>query len=476
MIRVTGVSGEVVRPHVTVEGEPIATLSAQFSVGQIAKASCGIRPESLGVLKEGGTIKSGEDILFTGEGWSPRGRATSNSLDFGFSLIHKAHRLDEGRAWAPGLHPLSTEHYTFTMGKGGADSRDYAVFGDMRLLNFDLTESLAKEIPSYLTKVMEHAVNERVSQNLKQVGMLTDNLAEQNARAIEVMNGIIPITPCRIAFKDLKKVGINVAAMKFLEAVARGSITANKSVWDLLSTIFSAFGMQVICWPDGTLRVCPDFSGCRPPEGNRISGGIIDSWEGSDEYTRSPRGVLVISHGFAKGESGVRTSNRNTPYTPLQGNVGQYITKGSGGLFITGLPPWMTAYPEAGLPVVPEGLASLYAKQIYAEVKNMGRTFAVSTPLAPDARPGTTYYIETILNAKNLTSGGDASSSFSAEYAGYCYKIVHSLNASGHFHTLWYFRNLFEPDEYDDMVDAAPFFDDKPFSIASSGDNTEENK
>jgi hypothetical protein len=200
---------------------------------------------------------------------------------------------------------------------------------------------------------------------------------------------------------------------------------------------------------------------------------LIDSWQGSAEYSRSPRGVVVLSHGFSPGNSGITPSAREA-FAPLVGNMGEYIPGKSGGLFITALPAWMMPFQQGELNQLPRDLVDKYAKQVYAGVKNMGRSFVLSTPLAPNAMPGTTYYFEVISNAKNLTDGGKVSTPFSAEYAGYCYKVTHSGNAGGQFHTHWHFRNVFDPTEYDLMVEKSPFYGDKPFSIDGNDESIDD--
>jgi hypothetical protein len=466
-IKVIGTPGGIHKPNVKIGSEPIATLSIEFPVGQLARASCGVKPESVAAAKKSTSITADGNILFTGIGWAPRGRATASSLDFGFSMIHPAQKIDEGRTWAPGLHPLSTEHYTFTMGGDGYDERDTSLFGDQRLFRFHLTKSLAEEIPDFIVRGMQTANAQRQSTNLQQAG-LDGNVALNSPEVIAALKGIQGIGGCKIAVEDLSSTGIHNAASRYAQGLMENSVTANKSTWDLVAMMMSAFGMQLICWPDGTIKACPDFSGCKPPDGNRITGDIIDSWEGAAEYTRAPRGVVVISYGFSRGVSGTPPSNPNSQaYDPLAGNEGEFITDRPGSLFVTTLPQWMMPHTQGSLPNLPKDLIKKYAKQIFAEVSNMGRTFVISTPLCPDARPGTTYYFEPISKAKNLTDGGEVETPFSAEYAGYCYKINHTANANGQFHTHWFFRNVFEPSEYDFMVETAPFFEDKPFEVGA---------
>jgi hypothetical protein len=472
MIRVIGTPGDIHAPKVTIGSEPVASFSVQYPAGQMARCVCGVRPESVSDVKGGGALMVDGEILFTGIGWAPRGRASSSTLDFGFSLIHPAHVLDEGRAWAPGLHPMSTEHYTFTMGGGGADTRDSSLFGDYRLIKFNLQESLATEIPSYIRRAMERAEQQRVGKNLEWIA-IEGSVAQNNKEVLEFLDSIEGLTDCKLDIKSLSDVGLSTAADAFCQSLVMNSITANKSAWDLVAMLFSAFGMQMICWPDGTMKVCPDFSGCKPPEGNRISGAIVDAWDGAAEYNRSPRGVVVISFGFSRAESATKPTSGEADKKPIPQKHGEYIPEKSGGaLFVTGIPNWMVPHQQGGLPDIPEDAIEKYAKQIYAEIKNMGRSFVISTPLCPMARPGTVYYFEPISNAKNLTEGGgNVETPFSAEYAGYCYKVEHTGNTQGQFHTHWHFRNVFEPDEYDLMVDKAPFFGDTPFEVGE-GDST----
>ena len=459
-----GTPGGIYKPQLRLGKEPLAFVSTTNSVGQLSRAACGVKPESVAKIREGGEVTVDGATLFKGSGWAPRGRATAVSLDFGFSLIHPAHKIDEGRAWAPGLHPMSTEHYTFTMGAGGYTSLDDSLFADQRLMKFDLTKSLAEEIPDFILRGMEVAAKQRVSANLEQTG-LDGNVANNNPEVVAALEDIIPIGECKLVVRDgFGGPGMSSAVSRYGQKLLHNSVTSNKSAWDLLAIFYSAFGMQIICWPDGSTRACPDFTGCKPPKGNRITGDIVASWDGSAAYTRSPRGVVVISHGFTKGFSGAKPPNGES-LNPIAGNVGEYMTDRPGGLFITGLPGWMMPYTNGAKPELPKDMAQAYAKQVFAEVSNLGRTFVISTPLTPEALPGTTYFFETTSNAKNLTDGGEVSTPFDSEYAGYCFKIEHKANTEGQMHTHWHFRNIFDPEDYDLMMDSAPFFGDEPFEV-----------
>lgn len=468
-LKVLGSPGGIYKPDLVAGGEPISSLSAQYPVSQIARCAVGMRPEGVAANRSSSqiTVEANGAEIFTGRGFAPRGRFSAASLDAGFSIIHPAIALDQGRAWAPGMHPLSTDHYTFVMGAGGTDVGDDSLWSDHRDFKFDLETSMAEAVPQFIIRLMEAAQTQRLDRELQNVG-LSGGVASNNPGVIGALKNIIPITESML---DAGNITVSLAnsANKFAKKVSANSITANNSAWDLLSVMFSGFGMVLICLPDGTVGACPDFSGCKPPDGNRITGDLVVSWEGSAEYTRSPSGVVVLSNGFDRTSGGV--SPGGSPGGDNYGNYGEYMGGGTGGLFVTGLPAWMMPSQSGGQPQVAEQAVNNYAQQIYAEVRNMGRTFVVTTPMMPAARPGTTYFFEPISNAKNLTEGGDADTAFSEEYAGYCYKVVHSANANGtDFYTHFYFRNVFVPEDYDDMVDAAPFFGDEPFEVGSGGE------
>lgn len=466
-----GTPGGIHSPVAKINGVDIQGFSVDFSIGQISTANISLPPESLGGFFEG---DADEEIvlevdgrpLFTGFNSGPSGVISEYSLDFGLDLIHKARILDEGRCFSPGLHPMSTDDYTFIMSSGGDDTAA-GPFDDIRLLGFDVTANLGTEIPGFLIKVMGEIDAAPASLGLPRIDQLMGNIRENNQRVVSELEKIVSMGECKLSLGNggIRPM-LEVAAKAFAQKIVTNSVSSGKSAWDLLSSFFSQFGLTMLCSGDGTVRVMPDFSGCKPPSENELGADVISLFQAKAKYSRNPGGVIVLGHGLDRGTSGFGSTSR--AIGPRTAMLGGYSPKGAGSrgaLVSVGLPAWMAPSQQSEeIPELPDRLIQDYARQIYSEVLNMNRSIIIQTPFMPDAVPGTTYTMDPAATIR-MFSGG--SLPFEGKYHGYCYKVVHAMQSnSKNVTSTLYFKNVFSDAEADNMLDGAPFLSgQEPFSV-----------
>lgn len=463
-----GRPGNLHRPVVELAGEPIEGFVADYVVGAIPTASVSLPPETMKAVYEAGIsnpiqITVDGMTLFTGFVNGPSGTIGENSLQFGVDLIHPARTLDEGRCFAPGVHPMSTDDYSFVMSSGGDDTAS-GPFDDIRTLKFDVGANLGEEIPAYLIRVMAQLQEAPASAGLPRMEGFVGNVKENNGRVVQALGAIRAVGGCALSLSG-STAALQGGAKLFAQKVVSGSVGSMKSAWDVLVHMFSAFGMTVLCRPDGLVWACPDFSGCIPPEGNRIGPELGATLRMASRNSREPGGVLVVSHGFDRGSSGGLSGDR--AIGPRTAAIGSYIPEGDqaprGGLVTVGLPGWMIPQQMSdNIPEIDDKLIQDYARQIYGEVRGQHRSMAVTCPMAP-IHPGTTYTVEPV-SAMVPFSGEDLP--FGGRYHGYCYRVVHSVSSSQPPTTTAYFRNTFGASEEDLMVEGAPFLSGQaPFPV-----------
>ena len=62
---------------------------------------------------------------------------------------------------------------------------------------------------------------------------------------------------------------------EWVRRIVGNSLTGRASMWDLLSSIFSTFGIMLVCdCSTGLVHGVPDVTGMRPPDGNTITGKV----------------------------------------------------------------------------------------------------------------------------------------------------------------------------------------------------------
>ena len=470
-MKTTSSRHQINKPEVSLEGlsgsVPVNGFSVQMAVGQMTRARITIPQEFLGEFmsasmdQEVQLLVDGDPIM-VGYIAGPSTEISGESFSTGVNLVHKARDLDDGSLFSPGLHPMSTEDYGFSMAYPTANSNPTL---SNRQFVFDLSANIGEEIPKYISKMMEETTRKSKSRSLmanKNLEYIGEKVASASPNVIEALKRLTTDGACEISGTD-SVLPLLQSATSFATKAVTSAMQGSQSAWNLLAGMFSVFGMTIVCKPNGEAMVCPDYSGCKPDDGNTLEEDIVSRFSLSSQKIRTPSGVIAISYGISGGAT-------NAPEKSSTSAVASYFPKGevpNGGTYVTGLPGWMIPVVRSGgseIPSIPAELASLWAKQIFHQVSNAGRSMSATVPFAPSALPGTTYKVYPASSAKFFSGG---STGLGSSYSGYCHSIVHSMRAdSNGIQTSMEFRNVFPEEQEDGMIDGAPLLKEKkPFSV-----------
>lgn len=464
-------SSSLNKPEASLSGAggkiPLSGFSVQMVVGQMGRAHVSFPQEFLGQVMSASMDQEvklivDDEPLFVGYVSGPSTEISGEAFTAGANLVHKSRDLDDGGLFSPGLHPMSTEDYSFSM----AYTSDSAGTSELtnRQFMFDLTKNMGTGIPDHIAQMMEQTVNRTKSRSIagnKNLEYIATKISDASPDVIEALGKITADGACKLIGADGNS-ALSQSATSFVTKALTSSMQGGQSAWNVLASMYAVFGMTIICKPDGTAMACPDYSGCKPDAANDIQENSISRFSLASPKVRTPSGVMALSFGVSGGlkDGKLGQSTAVASYFP-EGN------QASGGTYVTGLPGWMIPVVRGGsaeIPTFPEELANMWAKQIFHEVSNSGRTMQITMPFTPSALPGTTYRATPASSAKFLMGG---TTGLGSSYSGYCHALTHSMRSdSNAIQTTMDFRNVFPSEQEDGMVDGAPLYNNqKPFAV-----------
>jgi len=470
MIRPKGRPSEIIRPTAFANGVALSSFNVNFTVGMIPKAQVGMPVEELWKFNAAGPdtevkVVAMDSQIFSGYINATAINLSGESLSSSSVLIHKARDLDESSMFGPGAHPASTEDFTMVVafladskGGGGAE----AVLG-RRDLELDIKGNMGESIVGYIKSAMKHLSSASKIRNIPpHLKYAMQTLEEGSPRAMKALESLVVDGGCQMPGGGFQA-SLSDAASAFARNMVFNAMGTGRSPWSVMSGLMSAFGLTIICMPDGTAVIAPDYSGCKPPGSNSIQSSIVSRFSQSSSNSRPPSAVLAVGYGvYSADYSNPMSHAPVASYTPKQ------RPSSTSGVLTVGLPSWMIPASRSDLksppPPVPSIIGESWAKQIYYQEANINRSMSVSMPFSPDVVPGTTYRVFPSSSARFLSGG---SADVSKSYSGYCYSVTHSLTPdSNDISTTAMFRNIFEDTEEGAMISgAAMFSDQKPFSV-----------
>jgi hypothetical protein len=270
-----------------------------------------------------------------------------------------------------------------------------------------------------------------------------------------------------------------------------GSISGNRSIWDVLSRLFARFGdIQFICRPNDIV-ITPNVSGMKPPESNTIISEHIDQVGQTIALSRNISKCYVFSTNVTPMYLG---------NAPSKSVVGVYPAKGArqsgGSTLVVAAPTWL--FPEKVVSsmetknvagdqsaiswnavnqshdavkkyekcadtiqkLIPDGQAALnaYAKRQYHLERDRAKTLTISGPMAPNVFPGTMCRVDVDMVFKSL-QGGEAPSVTKKTYYGYCYQVQHIVDVAAKTAQTNFFLSHVT-DDANSLLQTCPLFSD----------------
>ena len=453
----------------------LSAFNVNYSVGSVARAMIGMAVEDLEKFDDSDPDSIVEVEIFGKKAFvgyvdSDAFSVSGDNITSSVILVHKARDLDESSLFSPGSHPASTEDFSIRMafqadestGPSGADK-----VLSRRDIQFDLTGNIGKEVVKYVTSVMNHLVVSSSLRNLPaNLQSAQQTISEQAPKVLAAMKEIVVHGDCKMGVSG--DIGaLQDAAAAFARNMALGAMGTGKSPWSVLAGLMSAFGLTIICLPDGRAIITPDYAGCTPPRENTLEASIISRFSTSSSKTRPPSAVLAVAYGISSG-------NEINPvgFSPVVSFTPKIRPSATSGVYTTGLPGWMVPVSRTSQsnppPTIPEFLGESWAKQIYYQIANINRTMQVTVPYTPGIIPGTVYKVIPTSSVRFMSGG---SAGVSKSFSGYCHSVTHSLTPdSNDISTSLVFRNIFKDGESEAMVQGAPLFKDQsPFSSLYQG-------
>lgn len=423
-----GKINDIAKPKVTANGVPLVSASVTNQVGEIATCSLLMKPEDVDNFMQPDTEvtvtiagDAGGGDIFRGYISGVNVSHMSGSLSAGVDLVHVHGRdLNETSSLVPGVVPggnVDVATILFKKKNALKDEPSGAYFK----FPFDekpFTEALAEGLTEWLN-----------SQLVSYTNGFNPSSAGDKGKVIQILKQIED---------KCGKLGVPDALFKQINTYVSGILSRGAStstIWDMLSVIAGAFDAVLVCKPDGTLAMCPNFSAIKS-SGNTIPGEIIQKFDRSAQMKRSPKECLIV------GSVGI-----NAVYNNYQPNsVGKYSSDlpGLRGSLLLTAPGWCNQMGENVAKEQKEALDKL-AEANVLRFAHKEKTFNIITPPCPNVMPGTSASFQPTSGLKNFD--GQKVKIFEEKFDGYCYKIQHLLETNN-FCTVFWFSTALEENVY----------------------------
>lgn len=480
-MKIIGKPGDVIAPQGWLEGPfgkggdatriQINSIQTSFAVGTIPTCRVSVPIEALDQLPQGQTndvckvmVSDGTDdhVLFTGYCSGPRGRISGNSVSAGMSLIHIARDLDQCRLSAPGIHPASVDDFNYVIAsrkasREGLGSGRFFVENDV--MPKEIIENLIKELNN-IEQISFQNVGNIPGVALKDVSFAP---AIELLKKIKVLNG-------QIKGEIFEPLTSNIAGQNdqcinaWVHSKVKGGLQTTMSLWDVLASIFTAFGLQIICDNLGGVSIAADTAGFTAPDANLLGASYITAFDWNSLFTRDIYEVNLIANNVASSAVGGPPTEGATLYTypdkeARKGATGEAPVGGSLTLLLPGwLEPITIVRDEKELQKAFRSLAQMF---FYLERSKL-RTISISGPLAPNVVPGTNAIFEPF--SKVAAKSGQPITITKTQYTGYCYKVDHVFDGSSNtLQTNFSFRNISSTESKETVASHPIFSDVKPF-------------
>lgn len=423
-----GKINDIAKPKVTANGVPLVSASVNNQVGEIATCSLLMKPEDVDNFIQPDTEvtvsiagDSGVGDIFKGYVSGINVSHMSGSLSAGVDLVHiHARDLNETSSLVPGVVPggnVDVATILFKKKNALKDEPSGAYF------KFPFDEET-------FTTALAHGLREWLdSQMVSYTNGFNPSSAGDKGRVIDIL-GKIEDKCGKLDVPDALYRQINTFISGIL---SRGASTS--TVWDMLSVIAGSFDAVLVCKPDGTLAMCPNFSAIKS-SGNTIPGEIIQKFDRSAQMKRSPKECLMV------GSVGLSAVYNN--YQP--NSVGHYTSDlpGLRGSLLLTAPGWCSQMGEKLAEASKEAMDKL-AEANVLRFAHREKTFNVITPPCPNVLPGTSASFKPTSGLKNFD--GEKVKIFEEKFDGYCYKIQHFLETNN-FCTVFWFSTALEEKIY----------------------------
>lgn len=433
-MKYVGEKGKVNKVKVTMNSPEagdidVTTVSVTNSVGAIPQCKVFFPIEFLSKISDEQTdnlytVKvsdpNGESFtLFTGYVLGDKMSVSGNSIAGGVELIHPARDLDEARIIAPGLHPSSSMDFTsvFRMSESASASgltfsgEDFYTSGGGPIAK-QIIDGLIKSIDGLIsitsdTRGASGATLKALSLN-KSKELLGRVQADSGTLDGEIESALM--------YGDGSSSLNDWIAQRVMFSVDSG-----RSVWDVLTSVFSQIGIFLLCDNEGGIRALPDCS-----------------FFGSTSNTVEPDKVIEFDSGSLMprnvGEVCLASDNIKalSAYSGAgEGDVGIFVSypeePENGATLIMQMPGWLSPLAQTGNSKIVEAQKKV-AESFYRYQRNRYRTMSVDSILAPNALPGTVAKV--IPASKVKARSGQEIEDIKIEYTGYCFQVVHTVDST----------------------------------------------
>jgi len=457
-----GVPGVPARLKATLSGPgsvqiPIAGFNIMNTVGAIPTCSIVIPIEFIGQMatrqkdSEDDNLYTlsvgyvGSNVLlpiFTGYFSGDGHEVTGSSCGAQASLIHPASKIDEGQIVAQGLHSSSSIDFSYiirTKGSiAGASNNPHMI--EFYKKDGNLIDGMKAGIASAMAATS---------------GQTTDadgkTAAYYNAKAaIKAVNAIL-VQHGGVFSKDVGG-SMTLAINEWIRQIVANSLTGRASMWDLLSSLFSSFGILLVCdCSSGKVHAFPDVSGMRPPGTNVITGKVeVTAIRASSSIVRNIGQVTLFSS--AMQNDGTAKAGPQVAF------VSYPPKKKEGSELGISVPGWLNPLAQPMAANVLKDIQVRLAKTYYYIERNKMKTAVVSTPLAPKLMPGTMVMVDPFSAMKPIPTA--QVTALTRRYVGYLYQVSHIFDGPGkQIYSLANIRN-YVPEKEVELIGTHPLFDD----------------
>lgn len=480
-MKIVGSPGKLTKVTAYLSGDakiPITSFSCSYSIGSIPTCSIGVAVEFISKLPTRADeniyeviLESNGDkyTLFTGYVAGPSGTVSGKSIEAGISLVHPARDLDATRLANPNQLTSGVNDWNYQISISGDGNNPKEEYYD----SDNTKEPLPQQIINGIIAVMETWQSEpmEVEGAANADGFITVSYTKsiELLKKITVLNGTLS-----------EELGSLVADRinEFINKEITGSIESQTSLWNVLNSIMSQFGFQLLCDHNGDVLITTDLANFEPPDKNYFYSDQIWSLNQSSSFVRnvSQVNLLITNQRDLPNDILVSYPKKIDKNQPFSGSMSVLLPSWLGELneevdMDTKVPPSPNS-PPAVLADKKEkndqetakyNLQLNYAKSIYYSEKNKWSTISFSGPLLPDVTPGTTLWVQPYSSVKAMSGVkiGDGSL-----FSGHLVEVSHSLSASGmSVQTSLVLKNVSRSDEDFNIKEHFLFSDVTPFVL-----------
>ena len=430
-----GKINSIVKPTVKANGVNIVAAKITNRVGEIPTCSLSVLPEDVEAFDDidklvtvqiSGTGGSG--MIFAGY---PTGLSCSNmsgSVSAGVDLVHTARDLDETSSLVPGIVPASNADVNTFL---------YHPKGLVQGVGGSLNVKFPVHEKEFGPAICEGMIAFLKRTNISSSPDFIPSAAGEKGKAIGMLEAIGAASEKTSG----KLKGVDASAASWIESYCTGMLSRggnSATIWDVLSMIVAAFDSCLICKPDGSVVISPNFNGVKAGK-NTISPEILQKFDRSCVSTRSPQECRIVGD--------VQSSLVGNLFKPATIGTAVSPYPGSRGTMVMSCPGWlsnmMTITDEQR--AKKKQLMDNYALSVIMRYSQENQTFSLVCPVCPEVFPGTCATFKPASSIKSFDGGKIGA--FEKKYDGYCYQIEHYLSSST-FCTSFMFKTALEAGKY----------------------------